>query len=153
MRSILHVVRYVVFIAFLAIATVFAADPIDWKSLPAGGLYVSLTTSGYRFREAGSEAVFPGLNPKTSFVASVALSNRGRSPVSFKFNDAGPRWTFRILDSNDQEIWKSNDDIVAPQVITEDILNPGKTWKSSVRIPLVVDACRSFPACTPCKRS
>ena len=124
-----------------------AADPIDWKPNQAGGLNVSLATSGYRFpavvpgvqTAAKGKSFLPAPVVRTSFVASVCLSNRGRQAVPFTFNDGGPRWTFRILDAQDEEIWNSNDGIASPQVITEETLEPGRSWKMSFRIPLVVD--------------
>jgi hypothetical protein len=142
MRSILPILRYLLAVCVLPFTTAFAADSIGWKPLPVGGLNVSLATSGYSFREVTTGPViqiFPPIpGARSSFVASVALSNRSRSPITFSFNDAGPQWTFRVLNSADQEVWRSDGDI-APQVITEDVLGPGKTWKRSARIPLVID--------------
>src|SRR5262245_13000719 len=119
---------------------------IDGKPLSTGGLSISLTTAGYRFEEipvvnkAGMPAAgFSELDPRISFVASVSLSNRSRAAIPFSFNNAGPRWTFRLVDASGQERWHSDSDIVSAQVITEDVLGPGKTWKLSGRIPLVVD--------------
>jgi hypothetical protein len=131
----------------LATSSALAIDPLIWRPLPVGGLSVSLITSGYSFRQpdagdsgAGPRILPPNTGEKTSFVASVSLGNRSRNSISFTFNDAGPRWTFRIVDSEDQEVWRSDSDIASPQVITEDTLAPGKTWKRSARIPLVIDA-------------
>jgi hypothetical protein len=147
MRSILPILRYVFIAIALAAATnAIAADPLIWRPLPVGGLNISLVTSGYSFNEASAGDPFiegrilpPTPGEKTSFVASVCLGNRSRSPIPFTFNNAGPRWTFRIVDSQDQEIWRSDSDIASPEVITEDVLAPGKTWKRSARIPLVID--------------
>jgi hypothetical protein len=77
--------------------------------------------------------------PWGSFAACVSLTNRSREAIRFEFNDGGSRWVFRILDSEDHEVWRSDSDIVSPQVIVDDMLGAGKTWKQTVRIPLVID--------------
>lgn len=147
MRSILLTLWFVVFGFVLVCPSVPAADPIDWPPVqpaPRGGLNVSLVTSGYRFTEFSKEApkVIKGriVTPesKNCFVASVSLSNRGRAPLPFRFNDAGQRWTFRVLDSEDRELWKSDGDLASAQFIRDELLGAGKAWKRSVRIPLVV---------------
>jgi len=152
MRSILLTLWFALLGLVLIPPSVPAADPInskpiDWKPIPIGGLNVSLTTSGYRFPQAsvGAETssneriILPEPGGRTFFVASVCLSNRSRSAIPFSFNDAGPLWTFRIVNSDDHEVWRSNADIASPQVITEDVLAPGKSWKMSARIPLVIE--------------
>jgi hypothetical protein len=146
MRSILVFLRFVVIGLAFAGLSASAGGPIKIKPIPSfggGGLSVSLTTGGYRFAEAINGPVIQIFPPipggATSFAASVAVCNRSRLPITFNFNDAGPRWTFRILDSDDQEVWQSDSDIVSAQVITEDVLGPGKTWKRTERIPLIVD--------------
>lgn len=143
MRSILLTLWLALLGLALVCPSVPAADPIDWKPIPVGGLNVLLATSGYRFQEAsnGVEITSNGPQPggKRSFVASVSLSNRSRSAIPFSFNDAGPRWIFRIVDAADQEVWRSDSGTASAQVITEDVLGPGKTWKVSARIPLVID--------------
>jgi hypothetical protein len=155
MRSILSTMRYVLVAMALAFTTTFAADFIGGKLLPVGGLNVSLTTSGYRFPQCPDYGVaaavdgrilppYPG--PRASFTACVSLTNRSREPIPFTFNDAGPRWIFRIVDSEDHELWRSDSDVVSVQVLTDDKLGAGKTWKQTARIPLIIDGAPLVPA-------
>lgn len=147
MRSILLTLWLAVLGLVLVCPSVPAADPIDSKPpQPAlgGGLNVSLVTNGFSFSAFSVEApkVMRGriVTPesKDCFVASVSLSNRSRAPIPFRFNDTGPRWTFRILDSEDRELWKSDAGLVSAQMIRDEALGAGKSWKRSVRIPLVI---------------
>jgi hypothetical protein len=151
MRSTLSFLWSVLVGIVFAGANVSAVDYPGWRLLPlpiGGGLNVSLTTSGYCFHQLpdqGEAAVInekilpPDSGVRTSFTACVSLANRSRSPIPFTFNDAGPRWTFRIVDSEDHELWRSDSDIVSAQVLTNDKLGAGKTWKQTARIPLFVD--------------
>jgi hypothetical protein len=147
MRSILSFVWFVL-AGVLAGANVSAVDYLDWRPFPIGGLNVSLTTSGYRFPQfpdvvpdsaADRKTLPPFPRTRTSFTACVSLTNRSREAIPFTFNDAGPRWIFRIVDSEDREVWRSGSDIASPQVLTDDKLGAGKTWKQTARIPLVID--------------
>jgi hypothetical protein len=160
MRSILSFVWFVLAGIGFAGANVSAVDYLDWRPLPAGGgLNISLTTSGYRFPQIPDVIVFavpdgksttpavdgrilppyPLPGPRSSFNACVSLTNRSRQAIPFTFNDAGPRWIFRIVDSEDHEVWKSNSDGASAPVLTDDKLGPGKTWKQTASIPLVID--------------
>lgn len=150
MRSFLLTLWFVLLGLVLITPSTPGADPvdpkpIDWKPLPVGGLSVSLATSGYRFPQApvatrvsSDGKVIPQVGVKTFLTASVCLSNRSRSAIPFNFNDAGPRWTFRIVDAADQEVWTSTSDVAAAQVITEEVLGAGKSWKMSALIPLAI---------------
>jgi hypothetical protein len=147
MRSYLLTLWFVLLGLVLVTPAVPAANPIlpkpiDGKPIPVGGLNVSLATSGYRFQEV---PVLPNLQFRVNFGASVCLSNRSRAAIPFNFNDAGPRWTFRILDAADQEVWNSNSGVATPQVITEDVLGAGKSWKMSGSIPLVIEGTPLVP--------
>jgi len=112
-------------LSFLSV-TAGAAGLRDFEG---GGLNVSLNTGGYRFVQ----------DSKESFPASVVLQNRSRTPIPFTFNDAGPRWTFRIIGAEDTVLWTSNSDVATPQIVVGDELGAGERWKSTIRIPLVID--------------
>lgn len=152
MRTFLLTLWFVLLGLVLVTPSTPAADPvqpkpIDWKPIPVGGLSVSLATSGYRFQQvpvvtrvSANGRILPQPSFKTSFIASVCLSNRSRAAIPFSFNDAGPRWTFRIVDAADQEVWRSNPDVAAIQVITEEVLGVGKSWKTTFPIPLVIES-------------
>lgn len=140
MRLIYPTLRFVFFAILATLSTTFGGVPPGKPIINNGGLSVSLSTSRYSFSQpSGDTGTDPVVGPKPSFAASIALSNRGRTAIAFTFPDAGPRWTFRIFDSANQEVWKSGGDVVAAQVITEDELGPGETWRQNVRVPLVLE--------------
>lgn len=144
MRSIPTVMRSFG-LAVLSFPHLLAADQPDPRPVSAGGLEVSLNTSGYSFPKPSADPVpqqkrARASESKTSFVASVTVKNRSRSPIPFSFTDNASRWGFRIVDSNDQEVWwstNSDTDPVEPTV--DEVLAPGKAWKETARIPLVID--------------
>ena len=132
-----------------AALSAFAAERVV-PEVAAGGLQVSLNTSGYKFIAA--DPVVPTTTPKTraaepgasrdSFAASALLVNRSASDVAFVFPNppaAERHWTFRVFDSTGGLVWESDADVIAAQVTTEANLGKGARWKRNILVPLKLD--------------
>ncbi len=113
-----------------------------------GGLNVSLTTGGFRFAVPTEPAAEKIRVPKhavivaDSFAACAVLQNRSRDGITFDFPNAGAaerKFKFRVFDSEGEQVWESDADVVSPEVVTTETLLRGARWKRVIRIPLVID--------------
>ncbi len=119
-----------------------------------GGLTVSLTTSRLQVLQSGLPEPSPTARRRQarrgferpaspdSFVASAVVANASGATVNFSFPDAASadrKWTFRVFDDAGNLVWISDQEVVGAQVITEAKLEPRRTWRRTIRIPLIID--------------
>lgn len=120
-----------------------------------GGLNVSLSASRVKVLQPGppvtpassarrpARSGFGSDRPGTeAIIASAVAANASRANLVFNFPDpasAERKWTFRVFDSDENLVWTSDGDVAAPQVITEATLEPGRRWRRTVRVPLIID--------------
>ena len=113
----------------------------------AGGLVISLTTNGFKFvlpsastaQPSDLADTLPPIRTRESFAASVMLSNRSNSDITFTFPDANAaatRFVFRVLNSADDVIWESEQPSLIPVAETNAILGKRRTWQRTVQVPL-----------------
>jgi hypothetical protein len=117
----------------------------------ARGLQISLVTELSRFKiplVAGDAAP----SPKHSFAASIALTNRGRSPVSLTYaGQSGEVFKVTLLDASGAVVWTSVPDpetngVESDPAQEQFLLNGLATLRRTIRVPLKTSEGQWLPA-------
>jgi len=124
-----------VFLWLVLALPVIAGNPSSAPIQKRLGLSISLTANRYQIPQH-----YPGGKP-LSLVASVAMTNHGREAATFTFMDgfwAGQRFMFRIIDSQGEEVWRSEAEPSSASGVADAALRPGRTWRRTLQIPLTI---------------
>jgi hypothetical protein len=105
---------------------------------------ISLTTNGYKYAVPSADGAAvpedgPPIRQRESFPASVLLSNRSNSDITFTFPDANAaaaHFAFRVLNDADEVIWQSDPPSLSPVAELPGILGKRRTWQRTVQVPL-----------------
>lgn len=128
-----------------AIVATGAPPPAQPRFVPASGLQISLSTSGYKFLAGDAAAAgLPVSSVPDSFVAGVVLKNASRAAIPVSFSDAAAaqvRFHFTVMNSAQEVLWISDADTAgaAANMIVEDLLPRGARWNRILRVPLKLD--------------